>query len=53
MMTAGMAGMVTYAACRWYFASVWLAMAQMNPSSSRPTATTFWFLFLPLAVSFV
>jgi len=29
---------------------VFTAMAQMNPSSSRASAVTTWFLFLPLAV---
>jgi hypothetical protein len=36
----GMAGMVTYAACFWNFASVRVAIAQIKPSNSRPTATT-------------
>ena len=31
--------------------SVRTAMAQMNPNSSRPTAVTIWFLFLPRAAS--
>ena len=39
------------AAANWL--SMRTAMAQMNPSSSRPTAVTIWFLFLPLAASFL
>jgi hypothetical protein len=41
MQREGMAGTkVPYAACFWYLASVRTAIAQMNPSNSRPTAVT-------------
>ena len=33
------------------FTSTWLAIAQMNPTHSRATATTPWLAFLPLAMS--
>lgn len=36
------------AACACCF-SVFIAIAQMNPSNSRPSAVTIWFLFLPRA----
>ena len=42
-----MAGLVTYTACRWYFASVRVAISPHEPGSSRPTAVTVWFLFSP------
>ena len=41
------------ALCGRWRASTWTAMAQMNPSISRPTAVTICGLFLPRASSFL